>query len=215
MSLQCIALGGQVGDFHLGPLDLTLPDGAYGVLMGSSGSGKTTLLEMVAGLCPTSTGQLILDGESATHLPASHRQVGYVPQDGALFNTMTVAEHLDFGPRIRGWDASSRRDRVSELAKDLGLESLLGRKPKGLSGGERQRVALGRALASPPRLLLLDEPLAALDESAHDELCGYLERIHSKQGVCVLHVTHNRGEAERLATHRLELNSGSVRALSS
>jgi molybdate/tungstate transport system ATP-binding protein len=210
MSLHLEQCSTTVGAFHLGPTDLDLPSGAYGVLMGATGSGKTTLLELIAGLAPLTAGYLSIAGQPSNNLRPADRGVGYLPQDGVLFNTMTVAEHLDFAPRFSGWDKTQRRERVAELAERLGLTALLERKPVGLSGGERQRVGLGRALAGRPRLLLLDEPLAALDEQMHSELCQYLASVHEDQDVTVLHVTHNSQEAERLGTHHFRISEGRV-----
>jgi ABC-type sugar transport system ATPase subunit len=214
MSLQLERCHSAVGSFHLGPMDLHLPQGAYGVLMGRTGSGKTTLLEVIAGLLPLTSGRLTIGGQACNHLRPADRGIGYLPQDGALFDTMSVREHLDFAPRFQGWAADRRRERVDELAQRLALTDLLERKPPGLSGGERQRVALGRALAARPKLLLLDEPLSALDEQMHTELCQYLASVHQEQGVTILHVTHNPAEAERLATHHLRLEDGQVLPIS-
>ena len=142
------------GSFRLDDLDLEVPPGAYAVLMGRTGCGKTTLLEALCGLQPLEAGTLRLGGRDVTDLGPAEREVGYVPQDGALFPTMTVLDHLAFGPRFRGWGKAEILARVYELASALEIEDLLWRRPRGLSGGERQRVALGRALASRPPVLL-------------------------------------------------------------
>ena len=210
MSLQLEQCSTAVGGFHLGPADMVLPTGAYGVLMGKTGSGKTTLLEMIAGLAPLTAGRLNIAGQPSNHVRPADREIGYLPQDGVLFDTMTVAEHLDFAPRFRGWPKAQRMERVAELAERLGLTDLLERRPPGLSGGERQRVGLGRALAGRPKLLLLDEPLSALDEEMHSELCQYLASVREDQGVTVLHVTHNAHEANLLGTHLFRLQGGGI-----
>ena len=146
-----------------------------------------------------------------TCLKPAERGVGYVPQDLALFPTLTVREHLAFALVVRDWDADSTARRVGELAELLGLRHLLGRRPQGLSGGESQRVALGRALAYRPRVLLLDEPLSALDEDTRAEMMALLRSVQRLTGVTVLHVTHSPAEARQLADRLLLLEDGVVR----
>lgn len=198
------------GPFRLTDVDLVVPAGAYAVLMGRTGCGKTTLLEGMCGLLPASAGRVTLAGRDVTDLRPADRGVGYVPQDGALFSNLTVTQHLAFGPRFQGWPRARIAARVTDLAKRLGITSLLKRRPHGLSGGERQRVALGRALAAEPRVLLLDEPLSALDEESREGLCTLLADLPRTTGVTVLHVTHSPTEATRLATLRLRLADSRV-----
>jgi len=181
----------RLGAFALKDVSFTVPTGRYAVLMGKTGSGKSTLLEAICGLKPVAAGRIHLMGSDVTALKPADRGVGYVPQDLALFPTMTVREHLAFALVIRNWDAAAVDRRVAELADLLGLERLLERGTQGLSGGEAQRVALGRALSFGPRVLLLDEPLSALD---------------------ALHVTHSAAEAKKLADLILLLEGGAVRA---
>src|SRR5262245_4668690 len=150
------------GKFALAGVSLAVPAGQYAVLMGRSGCGKTTILEAVAGLRPPAAGSIALAGRDVTRLRPAARHVGYVPQDGALFPTMTVRENLGFALDVRGDPPAAVEKRVDELAGWLGIVQLLDRKPYFLSGGEKQRVALGRALASHPPVLLLDEPLGSL-----------------------------------------------------
>lgn len=196
------------GDFAFAGVTLDVPAGAYAVLTGRTGSGKTTLLEVIAGLRRPSRGRIWLGGRDVTHLPPADRGVGYVPQDAAVFRTMTVAENLGFALAVRGDDPSAR---VGELADWLGLTALLSRQAVALSGGEAQRVALGRALAARPAVLLLDEPLASLDDETRDGLVGVLEKIRDDVRTTVLHVTHNRAEADRLGGMRLFLSDSLVR----
>lgn len=214
MSLRLEQCSTRVGTFNLGPADMDLPSGAYGVLMGATGSGKTTLLELIAGLAPLTAGSLNIGGQPSNDLRPADRGIGYLPQDGVLFDTMTVAEHLEFAPRFGGWTKAERQQRVGELANLLELKPLLERRPAGLSGGERQRVGLGRALAGRPRLLLLDEPLSALDEKMHADLSQYLASVRADQDVTVLHVTHNAKEADLLGTHHFRLDAGRVLPIS-
>ena len=201
----------RAGSFHLRGIDLQVPTGQYAVLMGKTGSGKTTLLEALCGLRPVTAGSIRLRDRPVTHLKPAARGIGYVPQDRALFQTMTVREHLAFALEIRRWPRPTIDQRVSELAKLLGLEHLLARRPQGLSGGEAQRVALGRALAAHPTVLCLDEPLSALDDETRDEMCDLLECVQTRTGVTTLHVTHHRGEAQRLADKIFVLHEGELR----
>ncbi len=195
----------KAGSFVLNNISFTLDGGEYGVLMGQTGSGKTTILEAVAGLKPVTGGSINLDGVEVAHLKPAERGIGYVPQDRALFPSMTVAEHLGFALVLRKWPKAQIRERVQQMADLLGIEPLLQRKPYGLSGGESQRVALGRALSYYPKILLLDEPLSALDEETRDSMCRLLKRIQLETGVTTLHVTHSLTEAKRLANRLLVL----------
>lgn len=200
----------QSGAFRLAGIHLELATGEYGVLMGRTGSGKTTILEAICGLRPVVAGSIELMGRAVTGLAPAERGIGYVPQDRALFQTMTVRRHLAFALEIRRWTAAAITARVDELADLLGLRALLDRKPQGLSGGEAQRVALGRALAFRPGILCLDEPLSALDDETRLEMYALLEKVQACTGVTVLHVTHHWGEADRLADQLLRLKDGRV-----
>jgi ABC-type sugar transport system ATPase subunit len=200
------ALSVRAGTFALSDLSFSVPTGKYGLLMGRTGSGKTTILETLCGLRRAEAGRIVLDGREVTRLRPAARDIGYVPQDGALFQTMTVRDHLEFALRIRRWSRADIRSRVAELAELLGIGDLLDRKPPGLSGGEGQRVALGRALSFRPRVLCLDEPLSALDDDTRHSMIELLKKVQHETGVTALHVTHNQGEAEKLADCRLRLS---------
>jgi ABC-type sugar transport system ATPase subunit len=201
----------RAGAFRLAGINLQVPAGGYAALMGKTGSGKTTLLEAVCGLKAVIEGRVLLLGRDVTDLKPAERGIGYVPQDRALFPTMTVEEHLAFALAIRRWERPAIDRRVAELAELLGLEKLLNRRPHGLSGGEAQRVALGRALAFHPAVLLLDEPLSALDEETRAEMYGLLRSVRERTGVTTLHVTHNLHEAHRLADLVFLLRDGNIR----
>jgi len=198
------------GDFELSEVGFELDAGEYGVLMGRSGCGKTTLLEAVCGLRNIESGNIILGDRDVTALPPAERGVGYVPQDRALFPTLLVREQLAFALVLRSLGQAEIAARVEELAELLGLTDLLDRMPDKLSGGEAQRVAVGRALAHRPSVLCLDEPLAALDEELHEEMCRLLERVHQETGVTILHITHSPSEAKRLAGCHFRLADGQV-----
>jgi molybdate/tungstate transport system ATP-binding protein len=200
----------QAGAFALRDISFHVPAGGYAALMGPTGSGKTTILEAMCGLRRVERGVIRLMDQDVTDWRPARRGLGYVPQDRALFNTMTVAEHLAFALAIRRWPRPAMVARVRELADLLGLGRLLERKPRGLSGGEAQRVALGRALAFQPRILLLDEPLAALDSDTREGMYDLLQSVRRRTGVTTLHVTHDLGEAQRLADQLLLLKDGTI-----
>lgn len=198
------------GEFTLENLTLEVPGGAYAALMGKSGCGKTTVLEIICGLRPVLAGKVYLGDRDVTHLKPAERGIGYVPQDRALFPTMKVRHQLAFSLQLRRRPVEEVAERVDELAQWLEIDHILDRMPDKLSGGESQRVALGRALASKPQLLCLDEPLSALDETLHDDMCSLLSKIHQEAAITILHVTHSRREAERLADQLWRFQDGQV-----
>ncbi len=203
-------LAWHAGTFRLEGVSFSVPAASYAVLMGRTGCGKTTLLEILCGLRPPAGGRVFIGETDVTDLPPGERGIGYVPQDGAMFPTMTVREQLGFALAIRRRPASEIAARVKELADHLGIAHLLGRLPQHLSGGERQRVALGRALAAKPSVLLLDEPLSALDEELRDELAALLKRVQQDLGLTALHITHSRHEATQLADVIFRMEAGRV-----
>jgi molybdate/tungstate transport system ATP-binding protein len=198
----------RAGTFRLDEISFQVPAGGYGVLMGKTGSGKTTILESIIGLRHASAGRILLCGRDVTRLPPAARGIGYVPQDGALFANMTVAEQMGLALTIRRVPRGAVKQRVGEWAEMLGITHLLDRKPRGLSGGERQRVALGRALSFRPGVLCLDEPLSALDEETRAQMCSLLDDIRRRTGVTTLHITHNTHEADTLADCLIRLQNG-------
>ncbi|HXK95257.1 MAG TPA: ABC transporter ATP-binding protein [bacterium] len=203
-------LSHRIGAFHLDGISLEIPTGRYAVLMGKTGSGKTTLLEILCGLKPVQSGRIFLMERDVTFLKPAHRGIGYVPQDGALFPSMTVHDHLAFALRVRKWDTAAIEKRVGELAGVLGITHLLGRRPQGLSGGEAQRAALGRALAFHPRVLLLDEPLSALDEETRRDMYQLILSVRRQYNITALHVTHNWQEAITLGDCVFILKDGRI-----
>lgn len=200
----------KLGDFRLSNLNLQIEAGQYVVLMGRTGQGKTTILEAICGLREIAGGQVLIRGVNVSKWSPGDRQIGYVPQDIALFPMLCVYEQLAFALRLRKWTSSTIRRRVDELADVLGLKNMLDRNINGLSGGEAQRVALGRALAFEPQVLLLDEPLSALDAETREEMRQWLGKLKENSGVSTLHVTHNHEDAESLADRCLELGQGKI-----
>ena len=200
----------RLNGFSLEKVNFRIPEGAYAVLMGRTGCGKTTILEAVCGLRPVAAGRVLLMHKDMTMVPPGKRNLGLVPQDAALFSTMTVEEHLGFALRMRKTHGRDLRKRVQELSGSLGIGHLLHRRPQALSGGERQRVAVGRALSARPDILCLDEPLSALDEQTHAEMMRLLRRVHRETGVTVLHITHNRREAAALGEMLIAIKDGGV-----
>ncbi len=199
----------QAGDFRLGDVSLEIDTGTHACLIGKTGAGKTTLLEAICGLRAVKQGQLWLNGIDATNLAPNQRHCGYVPQDLALFPTMTVEQHLGFALRFMKTAVQGERQRVQELAQWLQLTHLLKRYPQHLSGGEKQRVALGRAIAAKPSVLLLDEPFSALDTQTRSEMHRLIAELRST-GLTILHVTHHQEDVRQLADQVIELRDGQI-----
>lgn len=208
--IELKSLSIRSGPFSLSGIQLSIPQGAYAVLMGGTGQGKTTILEAICGLRTVTSGRVVLCGVDVTHHKPADRGVGYVPQDLGLFPMMTVRGHLEFALTVRRAKSAAIRQRVEELAEVLGITALLDRHVRHLSGGEAQRVALGRALSFRPRILVLDEPFNALDETTRDRLCELLRTIQQQSGLTTLHVTHSRSEARLVADKLVVLSGGKL-----
>lgn len=196
--IQLESVNIQAGQFALTNINLKVDAGKYVALMGKTGCGKTTLVEAICGLRPIQSGRIVVGDFDVTHSSPADRNLGYVPQDLALFPTMTVQQHLQFALKLRRMDSKFIQQRTEQLASQLSIEHLLDRVPAGLSGGEAQRVALGRALSFAPPVLLLDEPLSALDDATREDLIGLLTKLRDTRSVTVVHITHNRSEASAL-----------------
>ena len=195
-------LSARVGAFSLTDISFDVPAGAYGVVIGPTGSGKTTLLEVIAGLVPQLGGALALDGRNATREPPDARSVGLVYQLGFLFPHLSVEENVRYG--------STDPSFADEVARRFGVRELYARPVRSLSGGERQLVALARALARRPGILLLDEPLSALDPARRAGARRAIRAIHREWGLTTLHVTHDFAEAGSLGDVAVLLDSGRV-----
>jgi thiamine transport system ATP-binding protein len=191
-------------------LDLAVADGEVVAVLGPSGCGKTTLLRVVAGLVPADRGRVVLDGRDLARVPTHRRGIGLMFQDYALFPHRDVAGNVGFGLRMQGEPAARRDRRVAEVLGLVGLAGYGDRAVSTLSGGERQRVALARALAPAPRLLMLDEPLGALDRTRRDELVVELSALFADLGLSVVYVTHDQSEALALADRVVIMDRGRV-----
>ncbi len=199
------------GTRALEAITLTIARGETVVLLGPSGCGKTTLLRIIAGLeQPDRGGRVLFDGEDVTAVPIERRKVGMVFQNYALFPNMNVADNIAYGLRIRGMPREERDARVAELVKLTGIEGLEHRRIDQLSGGQRQRVALARAVAPRPRVLLLDEPLTALDAALRERLRGELNRLLRMLGITTVYVTHDQAEAMVLGDRVVVMRRGAI-----
>lgn len=197
--LELRSISKRLGEFVLSEINLQLRSGEYFVLLGPSGVGKTVLLEIIAGLTQPDSGSVLWQGRDITRTPPEQRQFAVVYQDHALFPHMTVARNIAYGLRASGAGRRESLERVRSLAGMLSIRTLLERRVDGLSGGEKQRVALARALAADPQMLLLDEPLSALDRNIRVRLRKELKRIQRQTRKTFLHVTHDTAEAMSLA----------------
>lgn len=208
ISLENITWKAPGGGFGLEEVSFTIPGGAYAVMMGGTGCGKTTLLEILCGLRKPGQGRILLDDRDVTHLEPRERGIGYVPQDLALFPVQRVAAQIAFPLQMRG--LKDDQGMIQELVEELGIAHLMNRLPDALSGGEKQRVALARALAARPKVLLLDEPLSALDEATRGQAMELLRSLQARHRLTVLHVTHSASEAAALGSLQLRLEKGAV-----
>ncbi|MCW2765987.1 MAG: sulfate transporter ATP-binding protein [Nocardioides sp.] len=211
MSIEISGVSKRFGDFvALDDVNVTLPTGQLTALLGPSGGGKSTLLRIIAGLDSADTGSVSIEGINATQLPPQKRNVGFVFQHYAVFKHMTVAKNVAFGLEIRKRPKAEIAQRVDELLNLVHLSQFAHRLPSQLSGGQRQRMALARALAVEPKVLLLDEPFGALDAKVRKELRDWLRRLHDEVHVTTVFVTHDQEEALEVADEIVVINEGRV-----
>jgi len=201
----------ELEDFLLQGINLHVAEEEYFVVLGPTGAGKTVLLESIAGLYPVKSGEIWLRGREVTQLEPERRNVSIVYQDHALFPHLTVKENIVFGLRLRKQIGQEIDKSLNWLAELLGIAHLLDRKPDTLSGGERQKVALARALSIKPQVLLLDEPLSALDPETREGVQRELRQVHDRLKITTIHVTHDFEEAIALADHIAVLGEGCVK----
>ena len=203
----------DLGDFTLRDINLNIERGEYFVILGPTGAGKTVLLESIAGLYPTESGQIWLRGKEVTRVEPEKRNISIVYQDHALFPHLSVAENIVFGLKIHRQTRQQLRETLNWLSDLLGIAHLLDRRPNTLSGGEQQKVALARALSIKPELLLLDEPLSALDPETREEVQKELRQLHNQLRVTTIHVTHDFEEAIALGDRIAVLGEGCIKQI--
>jgi sulfate transport system ATP-binding protein len=211
MSINVSGVTKRFGDFvALDDVSVDLPTGQLTALLGPSGGGKSTLLRIIAGLEDADAGTVTIEGNEATHLPPQKRNVGFVFQHYAAFKHMSVAKNVAFGLEIRKRSKAETEKRVSDLLELVHLSQFAHRLPSQLSGGQRQRMALARALAVEPTVLLLDEPFGALDAKVRKELRDWLRRLHDEVHVTTVFVTHDQEEALEVADEIVVINDGRI-----
>ncbi|KAB0679992.1 ABC transporter ATP-binding protein [Aureimonas leprariae] len=212
--MASVELRGVSKSFHsvdvIRNVDLTVADGEFVVFVGPSGCGKSTLLRLIAGLISVSSGEVAIDGEAVTDVPASARGIAFVFQSYALYPHMNVERNIGFALETSGLKRDAIRAKVMEVAKLLKVDHLMGRRPRELSGGQRQRVAIGRALVRKPEVFLFDEPLSNLDTDLRAEMRVEIARLHKDLGVTTIYVTHDQVEAMTLADRIVVLNAGVI-----
>jgi sulfate transport system ATP-binding protein len=216
MRIDARAVTRHFGEFAaLSDVTLEVPEGSLTALLGPSGSGKSTLLRIIAGLERPDSGEVLLDGREVTGAPPQERGIGFVFQHYAAFAHMSVRNNVAFGLQIRKRPKAVIKQRVDELLALVGLSQWRDQYPHQLSGGQRQRMALARALAIEPRVLLLDEPFGALDATIRAELRQWLRRLHDEQGVTTVLVTHDQEEAMEVADRIAVMNAGRIEQVGS
>ncbi|GAA3543164.1 sulfate/thiosulfate import ATP-binding protein CysA [Aeromicrobium flavum] len=216
MSIEIQGVGKRFGDFvALENIDLSIPTGQLTALLGPSGGGKSTLLRIIAGLENADEGTVEIEGVNATQLPPQKRNVGFVFQHYAAFKHMTVAKNVAFGLEIRKRPKHEIKAKVAELLELVHLSQFADRLPSQLSGGQRQRMALARALAIEPSVLLLDEPFGALDAKVRKELRDWLRRLHDEVHVTTVFVTHDQEEALEVSDSIVVINEGRIEQIGS
>ncbi|WP_067452016.1 ABC transporter ATP-binding protein [Actinomadura macra] len=194
-------------------IDLVADHGNFVTVLGPSGSGKTTILRVVAGFLAPDQGEVLIDGRDVTRIPPASREIGMVFQNYALFPHMTAADNIAYGLKMRRWSKTDRDRRVAEMLELVGLGALGGRLPRELSGGQQQRVAVARALAFRPQLLLMDEPLGALDRELRMRMAVELRRLHHEAAATTVYVTHDREEALTLSDWIVIMHDGRIDAV--
>ncbi len=210
-AIRLVGVSKRFGDVvAVDGVDLEIADGEFFSLLGPSGSGKTTVLRMIAGFEQPSAGAVLLDGVDVTHQAPYDRDVNTVFQDYALFPHMSVAENVEYGLRVKGVKKAERRRRAAEALESVRLAEYGSRRPNQMSGGQRQRVALARALVNRPKVLLLDEPLGALDLKLREEMQVELKVIQRDVGITVVFVTHDQGEALSMSDRLAVFNNGRI-----
>lgn len=210
MGVELEGVAFRIGTFRMEGLSLSIRRGEYFVLTGRNGAGKTLLIRLIAGLQCPEAGTIRINGRVVNDVPPWQRNVGYLPQDGVLFPNRTVGGNIAFGLEVRGVAKGVMAEEVARVAEMLGIGHLLDRDPVGLSGGERQKAGLARALILKPVLLLLDEPVSAIDEDTRDAVCRELRAIQRRLQLTMLHVSHNTRETALVADRIGVMSEGRI-----
>lgn len=210
VSIRVESLSRKWENFSIHDVSLRVADGEYFIVLGPTGAGKTLLLELIAGFHKLDSGKIWINNVDVTGFPPEKRGIGFVPQEYMLFPHMTVAENVEFGLKMHNVPQAERQKMVKETLEFMGLSHMHGRHPMTLSGGEQQKTALARALVIKPKILLLDEPLSALDISTQKKMQNELKRIHEELKITTVHVTHNQVEAFILADRLAIMNDGTT-----
>ncbi len=208
--IKLIDLSAYAGNFHLSDINLEIHQGEYFIILGPAGAGKTVLIETIAGLRRTKSGEIRLNNVDITSLPSEKRGISIVYQDQVLFPHLSVRANIAFGLEMRGTGRNEAGERLNWIARITGITEILERYPDTLSGGERQKVALGRALAVKPEVLMLDEPLSALDPETRENMQQELRKLHRELGTTFIHVTHDFEEAAALGERIAVINHGAL-----
>lgn len=213
--IEVRGLNFSIGNFSIKGVDLAIPRGEYFVLTGHNGAGKSLLTKLICGLLRPASGTILINGSDVSDRPPWERNVGYVAQDGILFPNRNVFANIAFGLEVRGVNRTKRDKQVRKTADLLGVTHLLERSPESLSGGERQRVSLARAVVFEPEILIMDEPVSAIDEESKDNLCTELRRVQRGLGVTALHISHDRRETSLVADRVGILENGELNSVQS
>ncbi|MCP4714913.1 MAG: ABC transporter ATP-binding protein [Deltaproteobacteria bacterium] len=213
--IEIRSLSGALGEFNLVDISMTIKDNEYFVLLGPTGAGKTVLIEYLVGIQRQDSGAIMVDGRDITPLYTEERNIAYVPQDYALFPNLSVEKNIAYGLEARRMPRAEIKNVIDRIIERLDIAPIRQRLPFNLSGGEKQRVALGRALATRPRIVLLDEPLSALDENLRSSMARQLRRLQQDSGAIFIHICHNFEEASDVADRIAIMNRGRLEQIGS
>jgi ABC-type sugar transport system ATPase subunit len=202
-----------IGNFSLKDISFSVREGEYFVLTGPNGAGKTILIKLIAGLYQPAEGEIYIQGKKITTTPPWERNIGYVPQEGVLFPKRTVERNISFGLEIKKLSPQQIKKAVAEIGEMMQITHLFSRSPEGLSGGEKQKVSLARALILKPALLLLDEPVSAIDEKTRNSLCQEIQSLQKYFKITTIHISHNQEETNQVAERIGVLNQGKLKEI--
>ncbi|MEA2013582.1 MAG: ATP-binding cassette domain-containing protein [Verrucomicrobiota bacterium] len=212
-SLQIENLALSAGNFKLKNISFHIEQDEYFVLKGLTGSGKSLIMKAICGLIRLDSGKILIDGKDVTNLQPRFRKVGYIPQNSLLFPHLNVEENIAFGLKFKDFSKNKITEEVDKITELVGISQLLNRNVLNLSGGEKQKVNICRALILKPKILLLDEPLSAVDEGHRDKLCSILKSLQKKTKIPAMHISHNKKETELIADRISILENGKIKGV--